>query len=90
MQDFITHDFVKGQPVVRELITGTEYPYKTGTDTTTATPEQLLTITTRGEAEQAAITAQRTLIAAMRASGDLAASVDDLQGIKAAYAVYNA
>lgn len=90
MQDFITIDYVKKQNVVRDLVTGTEYVYQTGSDSTNLTLAQQAVTTTRAEAEQAAITAQRTLVAAMRASGDLAASVDDLQGIKAAYAVYNA
>lgn len=90
MQDFITGAYVGKQSVIRDLVTGTEYPYKTGADGVNSTEEQLEAITTRAEAEQAAITAQRTLVAAMRASGALAKSVDDLDGIRAAYAIYSA
>lgn len=93
MNDFITVAYVGKQSVVRDLITGTEYPFKTGSDSTTMSEAQRAAVgrtPTRAEAEAAATTAQRTLIAAMKASGDLAASVTDLQGIQAAYAVYSA
>ena len=90
LQDFITHAYVGKRNVVRDLLTGVEYPYSTGADPTTASEAQLTTITTRAEAEAAAVTAQRTLVAAMRASGDLAPNVVTLEDLKTAYAAYQA